>query len=97
MGDSVGMTQDGTKDITNIFGEKAFGYPKSLSLIKYLLNISLPHLNSITILDFFAGSGTTLHATMQLNVEDGAIANVFLLLIMKTIYVKKLHTNETDE
>ena len=36
MGDSVGMTQDGTKDITNIFSEKAFGYPKPLSLIKYL-------------------------------------------------------------
>lgn len=69
--DEVGMTQDGTKDITNIFGEKAFGFPKPLSLIKYLLKISNPHYKDITILDFFAGSGTTLHATMQLNAEDG--------------------------
>lgn len=70
--ENVGMTQDGTKDITNIFGEKAFGYPKPLSLIKYILKISNPHFKSnITILDFFAGSGTTLHATMQLNNEDG--------------------------
>lgn len=69
--EEVGMTQDGTKDITNIFGEKAFGFPKPLSLIKYLLKISNPHYKSLSILDFFAGSGTTLHATMQLNAEDG--------------------------
>ena len=67
----VGMTQDGTKDLDAIFNGKPFGYPKPLSLIKYLLKISLPNLTSITVLDFFAGSGTTLHATMQLNVEDG--------------------------
>ncbi len=67
----VGMTQDGTKDITNIFGEKAFGFPKPLALIKYLLKISLPQEDNITILDFFAGSGTTMHAVMQLNKEDG--------------------------
>ncbi len=69
--EEVGMTQDGTKDITNIFGEKAFGFPKPMSLIKYLLKISNPHYKSLSILDFFAGSGTTLHATMQLNAEDG--------------------------
>ena len=67
----VGMTQDGTKDITEIFGEKAFGYPKPKSLIKYLLKIATPRAKDIIILDFFAGSGTTLHATMQLNAEDG--------------------------
>ena len=65
------MTQDGTKDITNIFGKKAFGFPKPLSLIHFLLKISNPHDNHLSILDFFAGSGTTLHATMQLNSEDG--------------------------
>ncbi len=68
--ESVGMTQDGTKDITIIFGEKAFGFPKPLSLIQYLLKISNPHYTRLTILDFFAGSGTTLHATMKLNAED---------------------------
>ena len=67
----VGMTQDGTKDITEIFGEKAFGFPKPLSLIQYLLKIATPRARKLTILDFFAGSGTTLHATMQLNAEDG--------------------------
>ena len=65
------MTQDGTKDIINIFGDKAFGFPKPMSLIQYLLRISNPHFSNLTVLDFFAGSGTTLHATMQLNPEDG--------------------------
>lgn len=69
--DSVGMTQDGTKDLTDIFGDKRFGFPKPLSLIKHLIKISLPHKKDSTILDFFAGSGTTLHATMALNAEDG--------------------------
>ena len=69
--EEVGMTQDGTKDITNIFGKKAFGFPKPLSLIHFLLKISNPHENHLSILDFFAGSGTTLHATMKLNSEDG--------------------------
>lgn len=46
-----------------------FPYPKVTSTSQYLLkNI---HPNPKVILDFFAGSGTTLHATMQLNAEDG--------------------------
>ena len=67
----VGMTQDGTKDIDAVFGSKVFGFPKPLSIIKYLLNIATPRAKDIVILDFFAGSGTTMHATMQLNAEDG--------------------------
>ena len=67
----VGMTQDGTKDITAVFGDKAFGFPKPISLVKHLLMISNPNQLGTTILDFFAGSGTTLHAVMQLNAEDG--------------------------
>ena len=46
-----------------------FPFPKALDLIKYI--ISFYPQTSFTILDFFAGSGTTLHATMQLNAEDG--------------------------
>ena len=59
----------GTKDVMDIFNKKAFDYPKPLKLIQLLLTMSSKQ-NS-TILDFFAGSGTTLHATMQLNAEDG--------------------------
>ena len=47
-----------------------FSSPKSIKLIKEVLRFSNES-NDITILDFFAGSGTTFHATMQLNAEDG--------------------------
>lgn len=46
-----------------------FPYPKPVSAAKYFLHTIHP--NPKIILDFFAGSGTTLHATMQLNAEDG--------------------------
>lgn len=48
-----------------------FNYSKPISLISYLLNMLHIEIQNVTILDFFAGSGTTLHATMQLNAEDG--------------------------
>ncbi len=51
------------------FEIKFFDYPKPISLIKYLL--SFTQTKNQTILDFFAGSGTTLHATIQLNAKDG--------------------------
>lgn len=69
--DIVGMSQDGTKEITKILQEKAFLYPKSLELIKFLLQFSTFNSKSSTILDFFAGSGTTGHAVLKLNSEDG--------------------------
>ncbi|MBO7462233.1 MAG: site-specific DNA-methyltransferase [Bacteroidales bacterium] len=67
----VGMTQDGTKEITDLFGDKKFLFPKPTSIILYYLKIATTRNQSSIILDFFAGSGTTLHATMKLNAEDG--------------------------
>lgn len=56
--------------IKQIFGsEKIFTNPKPLKLIQRVVSI-VGNKNS-SVLDFFAGSGTTLHATMQLNAEDG--------------------------
>lgn len=49
--------------------QKLFDYPKPVSLIKYLVNFI--DCSNLKILDFFAGSGTTMHAVMQLNAEDG--------------------------
>ncbi|MBR5081747.1 MAG: site-specific DNA-methyltransferase [Bacteroidales bacterium] len=53
--------------LVEIMGETVFSFPKPVSLVKYLINF----IEADNILDFFAGSGTTLHATMQLNAEDG--------------------------
>ncbi len=65
-----GRTRTGSTALTQIIGNQSiFNYPKPILLIKYLLSIGAK--KDATILDFFAGSGTTLHATMQLNTEDG--------------------------
>ena len=64
-------TAQGTAELANIFNIRSFAFPKPSSLIKFLLSTTVTTLPNATILDFFAGSGTTLHATMQLNAEDG--------------------------
>ena len=62
-------TNVATKEIKNIFNDNRFSFPKPTELISQLIQqVSNKY---STILDFFAGSGTTLHATMQLNAEDG--------------------------
>lgn len=66
--DYIGMSQDGTKEITNLFQQKIFSFPKPSSLIYFMTNIHTKE-NDI-ILDFFSGSATTAHAVMQLNAED---------------------------
>ena len=67
--EDIGMSQDGTKEMTDLFGAKVFSYPKPTALLAYLLKIATK--SEDLILDFFAGSGTTAHAVMQLNKEDG--------------------------
>ncbi len=71
--DNIGMTQDGTKEIDDLFNQKIFGFPKPLEFIKFFVKISTATSNNEKdiILDFFSGSATTAHAVMQLNAEDG--------------------------
>lgn len=60
---------NGTAQLKDIFREKVFNNPKPVDLIIDFLRISSSP--SSTILDFFAGSGTTGHAVLKLNAEDG--------------------------
>lgn len=66
--EDAGKTANGTKLLQEIVPEVSFNNPKPIELIIQCLHLRP---NDVTILDFFAGSGTTLHATMQLNAEDG--------------------------
>ena len=59
----------GTNLLKKIFGDKRFDYPKSLYLVMDILKITSK--DDSVILDFFAGSGTTGHAVLELNKEDG--------------------------
>lgn len=66
----VGHSQDATKEVKELFDGKAyFEYPKPSRLIMQLINLNTS--NNDIVLDFFSGSGTTAHAVMQLNAEDG--------------------------
>ena len=67
--DKVGMSQDGTKEVTALFGNKAFSFPKPTSLISFIIETNTK--GNDLILDYFAGSGTTAHAVINLNREDG--------------------------
>ena len=86
--DGVASNSDGTKDLKTLFPEvkKVFSYPKPVKLIKHLLKI-VDNKNAI-VLDFFAGSGTTAHATLDLNKEDGG--NRLFVLIEQMDYIESL-------
>lgn len=78
--EKYGTATHGSKELQGIFGgDKVFTSPKPTSLISNILSlVSIPD-RPITVLDFFAGSGTTLHATMQLNAEDGGSRKCILV------------------
>ena len=61
--------QEGARVVAEIFGDRAFNYAKPLSLIRNLLQQATRP--GDIVLDFFAGSGTTGHAVLELNAEDG--------------------------
>ena len=60
----------GTKLIKEMIGKGKFSYPKSLYATKDCLSMIVSGKKDSIILDFFAGSGTTLHAVNLLNAED---------------------------
>ncbi len=64
-------TQYGSRLIGNIFANKRFTFPKSLYAVKDCLYFFTANKPNALIVDFFAGSGTTLHAVNLLNAEDG--------------------------
>lgn len=65
----VGSNQDGNKQMREIFDAQIFDFPKPIQLIKHF-GIIATRQDSL-ILDFFAGSGTTGHAVLDLNKQDG--------------------------
>lgn len=63
-------TEFGSKLLTGIIG-KRFSFPKSVYAVQDVLRFFVKSKKNALILDFFAGSGTTLHAVNLLNAEDG--------------------------
>lgn len=67
--DNIYSTRKGTAELERILGKKTFSYPKPKDLIKVLIEATCP--DGGLVLDFFAGSGTTGQAVLELNQEDG--------------------------
>ena len=67
--EDVGDNQEGKNELNLLFDIPTFDTPKVVRLIERMLQISSK--NDDITLDFFAGSGTTAHAVMRLNAEDG--------------------------
>tara|TARA_R110002072_G_scaffold121230_7_gene254714 strand:+ start:2018 stop:3625 length:1608 start_codon:yes stop_codon:yes gene_type:complete len=64
-----GLNTEGTKALNEIFGSKLFDYSKPISLVESII-YQCTNKDSI-VLDSFAGSGTTAHAVLNLNKQDG--------------------------
>lgn len=64
------FTRDGTADIDSLFETRIFNFPKPVELIRSIIEQAT--FDNDIVLDFFAGSGTTAHATMLQNAADGS-------------------------
>lgn len=86
-GEKVGTNEEGSSEIKKILeGSSLFDYPKPVSFINYLISLLFnynknKHDDDFIVLDFFAGSGTTAHAVMDLNAEDGGNRKFILVQI----------------
>ncbi len=69
----------GTAVVEGLLGSRAFDYPKSVYAVRDTLDLLTRHKREAVVLDFFAGSGTTLHSTMMLNAEDAGQRQCILI------------------
>lgn len=68
---SYGTGESANTELKSLIGENDFETVKPHQLIEYLVSKVCPHERPSLVLDFFAGSGTTGHAVMNLNAKDG--------------------------
>lgn len=73
-------TQAGTAETVEMFGDaRVFSFPKPTALIKRLIEIATSTQKDSLVLDFFAGSGTTGHAVVAQNAQDGGTRRFILV------------------
>jgi len=79
-----GTASSGTLELKKLFGEKVFDNVKPTTLIKHLIDLVTYDDRNAVILDSFSGSGTTGHAVMDLNKEDGGNRKFILVQMTET-------------
>jgi adenine-specific DNA-methyltransferase len=75
------FNQEGSKEIEALFDGDVFGFPKPSRLVRFLLSLTVNDSDGRDgiVLDFFAGSGTTAHAVLDLNKDDGGNRRFILI------------------
>lgn len=93
-------TQSGARELDEILDERVFAFPKPLSLIQRVVSYCAPP--GSLVLDSFAGTGTTAHAVLKQNAEDGGNRRFILVEMDKNIAqsvtaerVKRVVTGQT--
>jgi len=81
------FNQDGTQEVAELLGEDQFSFPKPVELVKHFISFTVNGDESKegVYLDFFAGSGTTGHAVMKLNSEDGGNRKFILVQLPEKV------------
>ncbi|CAG9470028.1 site-specific DNA-methyltransferase [Campylobacter upsaliensis] len=89
LNDKIFNNENGTEAVRKLFEMDIFSTPKPIEMIKYLLNLSTSTNTGggegDIVLDFFAGSGTTAQAVMDLNAEDGGNRQFILVQLDELI------------
>lgn len=83
-GEQVKTSETATSDLQKLLGNSYFDYPKPVSLISYLISLIYDYkaqnfADDFYVLDFFAGSGTTAQAVMELNTKDNGKRKFILI------------------
>lgn len=93
----------GTQVLNQMFYEAPFSYPKSLYTVIDCITAGLNNDNNATVMDYFAGSGTTGHAVINLNREDGGHRKYILVemgeyfdTVTKPRVQKVIYSMDTD-
>ncbi|PNY21810.1 putative methyltransferase [Streptococcus parauberis] len=97
----VGTNEDASSELVKLVGNNIFSFPKPSKLISFLVKATTYNNKNCTILDFFAGSGTTGHAVAQLNREDGGNRKYILCTnnenkIAEEVTYKRLNNIQSD-
>jgi adenine-specific DNA-methyltransferase len=79
----AGNTDDGTRDLRELLGEKIFDNPKPVQLIRRVLEHATE--SDSVVLDFFAGSGTTAQAVLEQNASDGGTRRFILVQLPEVL------------
>ena len=93
-----GDNQESEKEISALFGNKMFDFAKPSELIKYLIeSYDSTSAETSIVLDFFAGSGTTGQAVLDLNKKDGSNRMFILCQLNENLDETLKNTSETNQ